>query len=112
MILLRPIAAAVLVVCFLALASCASTSTGTPKTGTTDGTFVKIEQGDYAHFLINTPRQLRVFITPPRHIRAAIPLNRELKGTMSAFIERADHPRSAPHATRVKVEYRCSYVPR
>lgn len=52
MILLRPIAAVVLLVCFLALASCASTSTSAPKTGTTDGTFVKIEQGDYAHFLI------------------------------------------------------------
>lgn len=52
MILLRPIAAALLLISLLALASCASTSTGAAKTGTTDGTFVKIEQGDYAHFQI------------------------------------------------------------
>jgi hypothetical protein len=52
MILLRPIAAAVLLVCSLALASCASISSSGPKAGTTDGTFVGIEQGDYAHFQI------------------------------------------------------------
>lgn len=52
MTLLRPIAAAVLLICSLAFASCASTPTGAAKTGTTDGTFVRIDQGDYAHFLI------------------------------------------------------------
>lgn len=83
MILLRPIAAAVLLVCFLALASCASTSTGTPKTGTTDGTFVGIDQGDYAHFLIkdtNGKDASFIILRPDKSVQRYLDKPAKLKG--------------------------------
>ena len=46
----RSIAVAVLLVCSPIVTT--SAWAGSPKTGSTEGTFVGIEQGDYAHFLI------------------------------------------------------------
>lgn len=50
MTLLRPLAAAILAVCVIAILP--SAQARTPKTGVTDGTFVGIDQGDYAHLAI------------------------------------------------------------
>jgi hypothetical protein len=49
MTFLRLVAAALL---FFYAAAAPSAFAGSPKTGTADGTFVGIEQGDYAHFQI------------------------------------------------------------
>jgi hypothetical protein len=83
MSLLRSIAAAVLPICFLALASCASPSAGAPKTGTTDGTFVGIEQGDYAHFLIkdtNGKDASFIILRPDNSVQQYLDKPAKLKG--------------------------------
>lgn len=83
MILLRPIAAALLFVCFIALASCASPTTGAPKTGITDGTFVRIDQGDYAHFLIkdtNGKDASFIILQPDKSVQQYLDKPAKLKG--------------------------------
>lgn len=83
MILLRPIAAGILLVCLLHLASCASTSTDAPKTGTTDGTFVRIDQGDYAHFLIKdtTGKEASfIILRPDKSVQQYLDKPAKLKG--------------------------------
>ena len=81
MTLLRPIAAVVLLACFLAVAP--TTSAGSPKTGITDGTFVGIEQGDYAHFLIKNKKghdDSFIVLRPDKSVQAYLDNPAKLKG--------------------------------
>ena len=81
MTLLRPIAAAIFLLCFLA--TMPSSSGGAPQTGTTDGTFVGIEQGDYAHFLIKNKKghdDSFIILRPDKSVQAYLDNPAKLKG--------------------------------
>lgn len=81
MTLLRPIAAAILLVCFLAVAP--SARAGSPKTGSTEGTFVGIEQGDYAHFLIKDKKgqdDSFIILRPDKSVQPYLDDPAKLKG--------------------------------
>ena len=83
MTLFRSISAAILLACSLALASCVSPSSGAPKTGTTDGTFVGVEQGDYAHFLIkdtNGKDESFIILRPDNSVQRYLDKPAKLKG--------------------------------
>jgi len=77
----RFIAAAVLLVGTLALAPVASAHS--PKTGSTEGTFVGIEQGDYAHFLIKDKKghdDSFIILRPDKSVQPYLDLPAKLKG--------------------------------
>jgi hypothetical protein len=81
MTLLRPIAAAVFLVFVLALSTPASA--GSPKTGSTEGTFVGIEQGDYAHFLIKDKKgqdDSFIILRPDKSVQTYLDNPAKLKG--------------------------------
>jgi len=81
MIPFRRIAAAALLVCFLAVAP--SASAGSPKTGSIEGTFVGIEQGDYAHFQIKDKKgkdDSFIILRPDKSVQPYLDNPAKLKG--------------------------------
>ena len=67
--------------CFLPCPTTASA--GSPKTGITDGTFVGIEQGDYAHFLIKNKKghdDSFIILRPDKSVQAYLDNPAKLKG--------------------------------
>lgn len=81
MTLLRPIAAAVLLVCLFAVVPPALA--GSPKSGSTEGTFVGIEQGDYAHFLIKDKKgqdDSFIVLRPDKSVQSYLDNPAKLKG--------------------------------
>jgi hypothetical protein len=78
---LRLLAAALLSVCFAAAAPC--TLARSPKTGTADGTFVGIEQGDYAHFQIKDKKghdDSFIILRPDKSVQPYLDHPAKLKG--------------------------------
>jgi len=81
MTLFRALAAAALLVCLLAVAP--SASAGSPKTGSTEGTFVGIDQGDYAHFLIKDKKgqdDSFIILRPDKSVQPYLDKPAKLKG--------------------------------
>ena len=66
---------------FLAAAASSFAESGS-KTGRTDGTFLEIEQGDYAHFVIKTKagRESFFILRPDKSLQAYIDNGAKLKG--------------------------------
>ena len=83
MTLLRPIAAALFLICVLAFVS--SASAGSPKSGSTEGTFIGIDQGDYAHFLIKDKKgqdDSFIILRPDKSVQPYLDNPAKLKGHM------------------------------
>ena len=77
----RLVAGALLFVCFSTAAPCAFA--GSPKTGTADGTFVGIEQGDYAHFQIKNKQghdDSFIILRPDKSVQPYLDHPAQLKG--------------------------------
>ena len=82
MTLLRPIAAAAVFLVFV-LALATPASAGSPKTGSTEGIFVGIEQGDYAHFLIKDKKGQNdsfIILRPDKSVQTYLDNPAKLKG--------------------------------
>jgi hypothetical protein len=79
--IVRSIAVALLLVYLLVIPT--SAPAGAPKTGSTEGTFVGIEQGDYAHFLIRDRKgqdDSFIILRPDNSVRAYLDNPAKLKG--------------------------------
>jgi hypothetical protein len=78
---LRRLAAATLLIGFLAIAPGARAIL--PKNGSTDGTFVRIEQGDYAHFLITDKKGQAdsfLILRPDKSVQSYLDNSAKLRG--------------------------------
>jgi hypothetical protein len=77
----RSTAVAVLLVCCLAVTTPAWA--GSAKTGSTEGTFVGIDQGDYAHFLIKNKKgqdDSFIILRPDKSVQSYLNNPTKLKG--------------------------------
>ena len=77
----RSIAAAVFLACVISAAPPARA--GSPKSGSTEGTFVGIEQGDYAHFLIKDKKgqdDSFIILRPDKSVQPFLDNPTKLKG--------------------------------
>ena len=79
--IVRTIAAAVLLGWILAAAP--SALAGSPKSGSTEGTFIGIDQGDYAHFLIKDKKgqdDSFIILRPDKSVKPYLDNPAKLKG--------------------------------
>jgi hypothetical protein len=81
MTIVRSVAVVVFLACCLTVTP--SASAGSPKTGSAEGTFVGIEQGDYAHFLIKDKKgqdDSFIILRPDKSVQAYLDNPARLKG--------------------------------
>ena len=81
MTIVRSIAVAVFLVCCLTVTTPAWA--GSPQAGSTEGTFVGIEQGDYAHFLIKDKKgqdDSFIILRPDKSVQPYLDNSKKLKG--------------------------------
>jgi hypothetical protein len=105
MTFMRGMVATIFVFCWLSSLA----SAGSPKSGTTEGTFVGIEQGDYAHFVIKTRKGAEdsfIILRPDKSVQRYMDNPAKLKGhRVKVYWKEEPIPEAGgPMKTVVKVE--------
>jgi hypothetical protein len=98
-----------LIAAFVLLALASSALAGSPKSGTTEGTFVGIEQGDYAHFQIKDKKgkdDSFIILRPDKSVQPFLDTPAKFKGRKVRvhWKEQTIPEAGGPMKTVVKVE--------